>query len=140
MRNVDMPMCEALGAATRLIFTRLGWGDAQAEELAAVLPLCGRVRELDLASALTSRVASLKALRERLKQDYGVAVWLLLTRCCGVLELVAEDLRKPNTSRPRPGALAARCVSLRFQANELQRLQVRLRPTQTAACCSRDIV
>ena len=39
---------EALGAATRLVFASLGWGDAQAEELAAVLPLCGRVRELNL--------------------------------------------------------------------------------------------
>ncbi|HJL24065.1 MAG TPA: hypothetical protein RMH80_17650 [Polyangiaceae bacterium LLY-WYZ-15_(1-7)] len=41
---------EALGAATRLNFARLGWGDAQAEELAAVLPLCGRVRDLNLGS------------------------------------------------------------------------------------------
>ena len=39
---------EALGAATWLNFKNIGWGDAQAEELAAVLPLCGRVRELNL--------------------------------------------------------------------------------------------
>ena len=98
------------------------------------------MRELELASILSSRVASLKALRERIKPYYGVAVLLLLSRCVGVLEFVAEELRKPNVNRPRPGMHAARCVSLRFQANELQRLQARLRPTQTAACCSPNIV
>ena len=39
---------EALGAATRLIYWELGWGDEQAEELAAVLPLCECLRELNL--------------------------------------------------------------------------------------------
>ena len=97
----------------------------------------GALQELELSSALASRVASLKALQKRLAATHGTMVWLLLARCIGVLTLTADDLRATDISRHRPGQHAARAVALQQQVHELRQLSVRLRPGQQVACRGR---
>ena len=57
---------EALGGATALSFNGLEWGDAEAMQLAEVLPLCTSLKSLSLGSNVNISDAGVRALAERL--------------------------------------------------------------------------
>ena len=57
---------EALGGATALDFGALEWGDAEAMQVAEVLPLCTSLKSLDLGSNENISDAGVRALAERL--------------------------------------------------------------------------
>ena len=57
---------EALGGATALVFGSLKWGDAEAMQVAEVLPLCTSLKSLNLGHNRNISDAGVRALAERL--------------------------------------------------------------------------
>ena len=94
----------------------------------------GGALAVELAQQLNSTLPIIKALQDRLKSTHGAVVFVTLARFHAVVELIARDLREIRVGRSTAGANAGRCVALSKQIDAMRALQMRLKPSQTAAC------
>ena len=94
----------------------------------------GALYAVELAQQLSSTLPIIKALQDRLKRTHGAVVFVTLARFHAVVELIARDLREIRVGRSTAGANAGRCVALSKQIDAMRALQMRLKPSQTAAC------